>query len=114
MLPGRGVFIGKVQNVVELSESPVEVGSLPEHFPTARADEVLGDAREQSGRNRLQLHLGSAAEPEGVSVEGGARGPAAVRRERGPVRGPRPVMLHLSAALIPPVVLFGHRVLNQA
>lgn len=59
MFPSRHVVIRKVQNILELSEDPIKVASLPEHFATAGADEVLWDAREQSGRNRLQLHLGS-------------------------------------------------------
>lgn len=114
MLPGHRVVVRKVQNILELRERPVEVGSFPEHFPTARADEVLGDAREQSGRNRLQLHLGSTPETTGLSVEGRARGPAAVRGERGPLQGPPPVIVHLSVAWSLAVILFEHQVLNQA
>ncbi len=83
-----------VQDLLELRQHPVKVRPLPEHLSTAGADEVHWNPGRRPGA-RSPADFGPAGEFEGLGVQGGTWGPAAVRGELGALWGPPAIVFSL-------------------
>lgn len=102
-----------VQDLLELRQHTVKVRPLPEHLSTAGADEVHWNPGQEAWGHGLQLNFGPAGEFEGLGVQGGTWGPAAVRGELGALWGPPAIVFSLCFILRLAVIPLRYDVLKE-